>query len=53
MLFPDYIRESEEETEVQDDIDLVADDYDPDSAEFVQAVANDVENYMMTSAMDY
>lgn len=53
MLFSDYIRESEEEeTEVQDDIDLVADDYDPDSAEFIQAVANDVENYMMTSAME-
>lgn len=54
MIFSNnIIRESEEEDAVeQDDIDIVAGDYDPDSAEGIEAMASEVEQHMTTAALE-
>ena len=53
MIFSNnIIRESEEDALEQDDIDIVAGDYDPDSAEGIEAMANEVEQHMTTAALE-
>lgn len=48
MFLNSYVNE---EAEVQDDIDLLV-DHDPDSAEGIEAMAQEVEQHMTTAALE-